>query len=246
MEFIENREVEVCNSFKINSLEIYDGFLAGLKIIFSKEKELNSKIFNSIIIGENGVGKSIVLRIIVDAFLELEKLKYKKKRIGSSIDGVNSYKLEYSIEKNEYCLVKKNNKTKIFLNGIELNDLNILKLPQTVIACSFLVNDKFIFTKKSNDSLYKYMGVRIQNTMTNTSLVAKQIASNIMKSIEKDRFISGIKECFDFLNIKTELKIVYRVKRKDLFFWGDVTTENIFEKFDRLWSKRSTIIKRFQ
>ena len=62
-------------SFKITLLEIYDGVLTGLKINFRNDKQLSGKDFSNIIIGENGVGKSILLRSIIDIFLELERLK---------------------------------------------------------------------------------------------------------------------------------------------------------------------------
>ncbi|WP_394884252.1 AAA family ATPase [Clostridium butyricum] len=229
-------------SFKITLLEIYDGVLKGLKINFKNDKQLDSKDFSSIIIGENGVGKSILLRTIIDIFLELERLKkvYNGEKNRKSSNVIKSYRIQYTIGEDKYVVEKLDKGINIYHNEEILRNYNNLKLPQKVMACSFLINDKFIFSKNENDSIYKYLGVRVHNTMTNTSLVVKKIALNIINSINNEEFIAGIIECFKFLNLYPECKLVYKIKQKQLFFSGDVTTKNIFEKFDVLWSKRST------
>ena len=162
----------------------------------------------------------------------------KKNRKSSNV--LKSYKIQYTIGEDNYVVEKLEKSINVYLNEEILRNYNNLKLPQKIMACSFLINDKFIFSKNENDSIYKYLGVRVHNTMTNTSLVVKKIALNIINSINNKEFIEGIIECFKFLDLYPQCKLVYKIKQKQLFFSGDINAENIFKRFDMLWSKRST------
>lgn len=225
--------------FRLNYLEFYDGMLEGLKLNFCDENEINTNVFFNVLIGENGVGKSIILRTIIDIFLQLEALKRKDLKRRRLIP-VNQYKLIYTFGNEKYTIIKRNSTIEVFINDLQIKNIDMLKLPEKVMACSFLINDKFIFRKNNNESIYRYLGIRVHNTMTNTSLVVKQIANNIINSIDKPEFNKGMKECFNFLNLYPECKLVYKIKKKELFFCGDITEKNLFDRFDELWSKRST------
>lgn len=236
--------------FKIHSLEINDGFLKGIKINFDNMREERSdEVFTSIVIGENGVGKSEILSILVDIFLELENY-IKGRKIKSSSRRIRNYKIKYEIEGNTYEVEKNRGRFHInendynIISNLRVIDEKIIKLPRRILACSFLVNDKFIFVKdkeEKNESIYKYLGVRASRTHTNTATIIKRIANNIIVSKGNDKFIKGLSIAFRFLNLSEEFSIMYRVKQRELFFSGDVTVQNIVSKFEKeLWGKRST------
>lgn len=226
-------------SFVLNRLEIYDGLLGGLKLDFASDYKGKSNIFFSILIGENGSGKSIILRSIIDIFLQIESLKEGKIKRSSRI-GIKDYELIYTLGQDQYKIISLNGKVKVFINEMEMNNYNEIKLPSNIMACSFLINDKFIWRKGETNSIYKYMGVRTSPTMTNTSFVVKQIVNNIIQSKDKKFFVEGMRECLKFLNLKFECKLIYKVKKKKLFFDGEIDESNIFSRFDELWAKRST------
>jgi energy-coupling factor transporter ATP-binding protein EcfA2 len=154
--------------FLLKYLEVKEDEKEVLNIDFIGDREVDERpIFSTLILGENGTGKSFLLKTIVDIFIYISKAQIYKRKPKFKY---SKFCVKYSIDGNEYC-VKKESGRDIFCwkNGTEIV-LDEIELPKKVLAVSFMVNDKFRFVKPGEDigSIYKYLGVG-QGTIGNTS-----------------------------------------------------------------------------
>ena len=133
---------------------------------------------NTLILGENGTGKSFLLKSIADIFIFLDKAQIYKRKPKFHYE---KFSISYFYKGNEYVIDRKSG-SKIICkkNGMSI-DLYDVELPTNVLAVSFMVNDKFLFIdpnqKQSNSGMYRYLGVRKTTNATYTSSVISNVVT---------------------------------------------------------------------
>lgn len=199
-------------------------------VLLTPKKEVNSiKIssFNkvdkqplfSVLIGSNGVGKSMLMKEIVDFFIELhacvngteQKLspasKGRLKGIRYHIDGVECEVVR--LEKNYFVKIE----------GY-FRSLQELRLP-SIVACNFGAFDK-LPTQKVNGSArtrydvpyYKYVGAHVNGSMISSSAIAFRLLFTLSEQMD-DRQRQNICSILDFIGYDHWISLSYTMVLKD-------------------------------
>ena len=165
-------------------------------------KKVISNNFISLVIGENGVGKSFLLKSLVEIFVYLEKTKLFQRKPKYQYKKFN---LEYYLNDDFYS-INRNSGSELYCQknyySIEYKDL---LLPSRVLAVSFMVNDKFIFSKNEENNIYRYLGVRTSTNSTYTSSIARNITFNLVNAVNSGLF-NQIKDMLSLLKFDAYLE----------------------------------------
>ena len=153
------------------------------------EKRGNEGVFSTLILGENGTGKSFLLKTIADIFIFLDKAQQYK---GKPKFRYEKFSISYFYKGNEYVIDRNSGREIICRkNGLEVDLFNV-ELPTNVLAVSFMVNDKFLFIdpNQGESGMYRYLGVRKTTNATYTS----SVISNVMQSVVQILYHGLLKE----------------------------------------------------
>jgi len=167
--------------------------------------DMNLKPYTTVLIGANGSGKTYLLKIICDIF------KFLKDKLGSNSQYVYDYfHVEYCICNKIYKVeVIKNNILKCMCNMKEIPFKEIL-LPKKILAVSFMVNDKFLFSdNKNKNSMYVYLGVRKTSNCTYTSSLVRTVIDNIFIAIDNGK-TGVIKDALKLMNMEDKISFEVR------------------------------------
>ena len=141
--------------------------------------DIKDAMNTTLILGENGVGKSFCLKIITDIFIYLEKALKQSRKPKYEYE---SFHVEYILDNNDYSVTRVSSREiKATKNGKEI-DYKSINLPARLLAISFMVNDKFVFSKNM-EGTYKYLGVRSSSNCTYTSSITRKLTENLIISI---------------------------------------------------------------
>jgi len=228
--------------FRLKSLRVRDHqvFQHPTEILFSAETDTFSQglPYFTLILGLNGTGKSNLLKLIIEIF----RVAYNKKvdeRTATYPGG--KYSLEYFYEDGNYTILNtlgwSNSEAltfsegesefekglRFFKDGTEIPPPE-LRLPESIIALSILLTDKFLFTKDGGMfPPYKYFGVRRDsNTAGTKSLIARIIDCTFIAAA-RESFLASIKEILTFLDLEQEFLVSYSPRYKHYFFKEDLT-----------------------
>jgi predicted ATPase len=207
--YSEDEKLFTLLSFNITHKEnnLYD-------CVFTDEhKHIRSLPLSSIVIGENGSGKSYLLSQIADFFRFIQKIKNKERKPYFKYENTSA---RYLLGSNSYFIKKEKNKI-IFLKNDNCVDIDDVILPTKIIAMSFMVNDKFSFSRPGEDSFYDYRGVRATSNASYTSTIKRMIANSLISLIDNKDKINVVKETLHFLGMSEKLSISYNLNRKTLF-----------------------------
>ncbi len=157
------------------------------------------KIFTTLILGVNGSGKSYLLTIIANVFIFIEKAQNYKRKPKFRYD---QFSIAYQINRHIYKVERfSGNKIECYKDN-EIINLEDLVLPQKILAVSFLVNDKFLFSNPEYEksiSVYTYLGVRKTTNATYTSSIVQNVMRNFLE-------ITLLKEFTELIKILSLLK----------------------------------------
>lgn len=198
-------------SFRIRSFFVEKNDFSTPLVHLSKSEKVDEENYFTVIIGNNGTGKSRFLVNLVDSFREI----YKSNR---RIDF--DYNLEYELS-NEIFNVERIKHQKIhdrIQNRTQHNELGV-KAPKKIIAITTSLSDKFpmghYYKKNDPESLkevyYSYLGVRNKmGAASNRALMDKAI-SLMLSSINEAGNNEEYREIFNYLNYEPIIKLVYQV-----------------------------------
>lgn len=227
-------EVEKANngtSFRLCSLRLFDHpILDNISLRFSDENYTSNNVYTTVVIGENGIGKSSLLGSIAEIFCYLEKLK----RNTPTYDSRPRYffEIEYKLSNQRikvanFMGIDPYGGRKIFThcfvykNGLR-TDLDMIELPQRVIASATTIADKFV---ARSTEMYRYKGMRNENSPSTTgtrTMVRKTVLSLLDSLDAKSGFREELRYLLRCLKLSPRLELIYR-----LTYAGDLIKENI-------------------
>lgn len=246
------------NTFRIISLDIQEHRILGsFHLDFSKndivEGYVPEDVFTTVIIGKNGIGKSHLLRVMADVFVDVKNRQNADYRRDKKL--TYRYKVKY-----EYCnhIYEAGNYNwtlrfqpvsgeGTFVSFAKKDDSAIpfseLRLPAKVIASTMTITDKFL--SKSSD-FYRYKGIRNENNpnSTGTKTVVRKTVDAIIDCLgSKENYREELKMLLSNLGLKEELFVTYSVRYKDIFIKPEISPailEHIFDNYEETFSNRQT------
>lgn len=250
--------------FKIISLKFLNHpFLNDLvsdeALEFIAPDEIKNGPYSSVLIGPNGAGKSQILRIVSDIIEDL------KNRIGSKLTLVGSIKFNYEMifysngktyiltYKKHYVkhVLKPKTKVELVINefSLELNEpissqqveLNLDLLPTNIVVLSYLVNDKFRFEKREDNSYYTYLGLRDTASSARTRSFSNRIIKYVIDNIVRSRDTTFLKEVIRLIDYDEDyLEVTYKLRYREFFYVKNLTETQFKELFNnwKSFSKR--------
>ncbi|MEZ9300516.1 AAA family ATPase [Vibrio splendidus] len=225
--------------FILNSFEIKHKNKVIYDCVFNDSKmEERENLFTTLIIGENGAGKSFLLKMISDFFRHISN-RSKPNNIKYDF-----FKVKYQLNENLYSIEKSDGKLISYKNE-KLIDIESAEFPRKFIALSFMVNDKFSFVnEKEGLGRYRYLGVRATSNATYTSTIQKKLLSSILHILSDSKKTPSINKVFDFVGLNGEIEIVYTLKRKTLFT-RKMSSDLLKSKFESILRRKEFINKSY-
>lgn len=199
----------------------------------------------SVIIGKNGIGKSYLLRAIVDIFKTLDGLKNDDD--DAQMQSLPyRFSVRYNIDGHIYTITNTDNGIrpvgraavhafKFCKDGQNVRMQNI-KLPGMVIASSMTIVDKF---PTPSMGIYRYRGVRNERTpsTTGTRTIVRKAVDGIIDSLAHKHTTSAeLKHILTELGFQPHLEIKYKVRYRNVFFRPDMSPDVLAEIYAN-WQK---------
>lgn len=187
-----------------------------LESSFAECKDLSRDQF-SLLIGVNGVGKSTILRRIVDFFIDLEEYIQTKQFRSLRKQYIQITGVSYIANGEIYHIDKRTEEQGYDLNGAPVNVLNF-PLPNIVASC-FGIADKFPIKRtfsssakfnRYNTSLYSYVGSKATSNIFSTSTTLFQLLENVLH-LKSAATISKVGKILNFIGYAGKLTLECRV-----------------------------------
>lgn len=172
----------------------------------------------SVLIGCNGVGKSTLLKEIVDFFVDLHAYINNFKQKMSSANKARLKGVKYHID-GVCCEVIRIGRT--FLIKIDDRFLASKKLRvPTIVACNFGAFDKFPVQKVNGSSqtrydvpYYKYVGAHVNGNMISSSAIAFRLLFALKENMD-DRQRQNLSSILDFIGYDHTITLNYSIVLK--------------------------------
>lgn len=172
----------------------------------------------SVIIGCNGVGKSTLLKEMVDFFVDLHAYINNFKQKISSANKARLKGVKYHID-GVCCEVIRIGRT--FLTKIDNKFLASKKLRvPTIVACNFGAFDKFPVQKVNGSSqtrydvpYYKYVGAHVNGNMISSSAIAFRLLFALKENMD-DRQRQNLSSILDFIGYDHIISLNYSIVLK--------------------------------
>lgn len=171
----------------------------------------------SLLIGVNGVGKSSILRGIIDFFIDFKeyydnligfRVKKYKKSVSKHLQVVG---VRYFAHGDNYDIYKNDNEQKYFINNSEFI-LDDIPFPHIVASCfgifdKFPIKNSFSSTSKSNrynTPLYSYVGARASSNIFSTASAIFQMLYYVL-NLEKLETILKVRELLVYMGYEDRM-----------------------------------------
>lgn len=205
------------NSFWISELLLLSSKNKGIRINVGSFKEVDTSPLYSVLIGTNGAGKSMLLKEIVDFFIDLHAYV---RNTGKQLNAVKGRLrgIKYHIDGVD-CEVARLEKTYIVkINGY-YQDIKELRLP-SIVACHFGAFDKFP-TQRVNGSqqtkydvpYYKYVGAHVNGSLISSSAIAFRLLFALNEQMD-DKQRDSICSILDFIGYDHKISLSYSLVQK--------------------------------
>lgn len=240
--------------FRILSLTIlHHKVLGEVSLDFSKYDDIAdaNSIYTTVVIGENGIGKSFLLSSLVDIFQYLDEIKAgtdERKDTPSF-----RFHIKYVLGGDEYefanfgVINHIDYRHQMFLNlhyrknGKNVRASQIIS-PTKIIASTMTVNDKFVAKSKGR---YSYKGIRNEKSpsTTGTRTMIRKTVTSLMYSLDmKEGFRDELMQLLMHLGLSPQITLHYNVRYKDVFL-SHMTPEklrDIYDNQEKYFHRRQT------
>ena len=201
----------------------------------AESKKMLSRNYTTLVLGENGVGKSFLLKSIIDIFCFLESARDANRKRKPKYQ-YESFYIEYFLGDDIYSIDRVSGSLIIAKkNGEEIDHREVV-LPNKVLAISFMVNDKFQFNKDEDVGIYTYHGVRSSTNSTYTSSISRNIIFDLIHCIEKG-LSKQVIDIFSVLQFESTIKFQWNIEKKLNEEIIDLNNDNIKISNKHLLSK---------
>lgn len=200
--------------FVIHKIQITDKQHNVLNVNLSETecKKLWSRNYTTLVLGENGVGKSFLLKSLIDIFLFLENARNANRKRKPRFQ-FESFFIEYSLGDDTYSIHRVSGSEIIAMKNGENIDYKDIVLPAKILAISFMVNDKFQFAKDEDGGIYTYHGVRSSTNSTYTSSIARNIILDLIHCLENG-LLTQVKEIFSILQFDPIIEFEWKIDNR--------------------------------
>lgn len=231
--------------FKIFDIEFIDHpFFNTLKVEFASEKEGWAENYTTLIIGPNGTGKSKILLAIISIFNSLELIsKNPRKKYTHDFH----YKLRFG-NKGKMHFVDFSNDTLLIDNEDYRHNYERLRLPDKVLISSFSFNDKYPLRESRGKVInenYYYLGLKSTTNNIFLGNPTKNAISNLYDAVVKEKDIVPLKEAFTTLELRPELKLVFKpgkyfkfLQNNEFFENRNISVQKFEDSFSDIFKKK--------
>lgn len=167
----------------------------------------------SVLIGNNGVGKSSIMREIVDFYVDLY---YCIHDAGTKYTPFNDRRLKgikYSIDGSLCEVIRLNSSFLAKIDG-NIRPLRSLRLP-SIVACHFGAFEKFPVQKVSGSTLtrydipyYKYVGAHVNGSMISSSAIAFRLLFALNERMN-ERQRENVRSILNFIGYDQKISLQY-------------------------------------
>jgi predicted ATPase len=215
-------------------------FFNNLKINFVGDGEEHGPNYTTLIIGPNGTGKSQILLATIAIFNSLHNA-FKVERVRYKFDYY--YKIRYLNNGREHNVAYDENGLFFDNNDHRYGRID-LDLPNKVLVSAFSFNDKYPLRENRGKIInenYYYLGLK---STTNNIFIynpPKEAINNLYTAILNQKDILPLKDAFVTLDLKPELRLIYKPGKYFKFlqnneFWDNIRLStsqfsNSFSKF---------------
>lgn len=193
--------------------------LETIEVTSSSDSTIRLPYF-SVLIGPNGVGKSTILREIVDFFLELHSSVSTDKTYHLPARHNRLCGIKYRIDGADCEVIRLRNRFLAKVNGCT-RLLETLRLP-TIVGCHFGAFEKLpIQTVNGSSSTkydvpyYRYVGAHASNNMISSSTIAFRLLF-ALNGIMDERQRTNVKSILDFIGYDHRISLRYRIIQKSM------------------------------
>ena len=225
-------------SFRLCSLTLWKHPVLGdLHLDFCHDYTDPLKVYSTIIIGINGIGKSYLLRTVADIFRCLEQLHEGNKAIDLDYYFDVKYNLQGRLMEfaNFIDFKSKDGRggyysTYAFVNNGQTVTAKEMILPNRVLACSTTINDKFL---ARSTVMYRYKGVRSEggSNMGGTGVMVRTAIEGLLNSFDsKAGFHQELRDLLCHLNLQPRIELSFSRFRIPIskFAREDMTDDLLF------------------
>lgn len=172
----------------------------------------------SLLIGVNGVGKTTILRSIVDFFIDFhEYYNHDGYRI-TTRKNIQVVGVKYQANGNTYHVYKNENEKKFYVNDSDILNQKI-PIPNIVASC-FSVFDKFpikntmsyLSTSRYNVPFYTYVGARAANNTFSASSSLFHMLYNLL-SLEKVETILKVRDILKYMGYDDRMRLTCKFRQ---------------------------------
>ena len=167
----------------------------------------------SLLIGSNGVGKSLLMKEIVDFFIDLHLCKNGKESKMTPINKIRLRGIRYHID-GLACEVIRLKKTYLVIIDGNIHYLSELRLP-SIVACHFGAFDKFPTQRvdgsaqtKYDVPYYKYVGAHVNGSIVSSSAIAFRLLFSLNKQMDEQQR-KNMRSILDFIGYDHTISLQY-------------------------------------
>jgi predicted ATPase len=212
--------------------------------------------YTTVLIGENGTGKSTILSYISKIFQDLNEIKTNQSKFQRKVKF--PYTISYRLDNEIYVIHQKRQQTSFVYEVFKVTlpeekllkmineqvDWNIINIPSKVIAISHLPMDRFDKKVNEIDDFYIYLGMMDSNNTARPSSKMNKAARQIFQRIEKDKNFDFVKSLLKFMSFDTDyLQLSTNYRYKNQFFTGNLTSVKfieLMENWDQFTNRKDT------
>jgi|SRR5690554_1140335 len=205
--------------------------------------------YTTVLIGENGTGKSTMLNYISKVFGDLNELKTNQSEFQRKVKF--PYTIQFRVDNKIYVIHQKRERLGFFYEAliVQLPDEKIIKmvreqvdwskieLPNKVIAISHLPMDRFEKKVNDVDDFYTYLGMMDSNNTARPSSKMNKAARQIFQRIERDKNFNFVRYLLRFMSFDPDyLSLSTNYRYKNQFFTGQLTSNEFIDLMEN-WNK---------